>query len=115
MKKILTALLFVATATPTLAHHGGAHHGHHVRPGHHNHHFQHHRHHHYRHHNWVAPLIIGGVATYALTRPDPVIIRDQPVIIEQPVDVIPGTNCSPWRELQQPDGSVVRERTCYTR
>lgn len=29
--------------------------------------------------NWVAPAIIGGVVTYAITRPQP-----QPVIVQQP-------------------------------
>lgn len=41
-----------------------------------------HRHHH-GHHNrydWVAPLVIGGVVTYALTRPQPVIIQQPPVV-----------------------------------
>jgi hypothetical protein len=45
---------------------------------------QHHRH--YGHHhgghwgNWVAPAIIGGVVTYAITRP----VQPAPVIIQQP-------------------------------
>ena len=113
MKKILAGLLFTAMVAPAMAHHGGPHHGHHVRPGHHyNHHYNHHRRHWHHDHRWVAPLIIGGVATYALTRPAPGIIQETPVIVEQPIDVIPGTNCTPWRETQQPDGTIVRERTC---
>lgn len=119
MKNILVSLAFLAVTVPAFAHHGGSHHGHH--PGHHarpGHHFNHHHHHYHRRHwhhdhRWVAPLIIGGVATYALTRPDPVIIREQPVIVEQqPLDIVPGTNCTPWKEIQQPDGTIVRERTC---
>lgn len=44
-----------------------------------------HRHHynHYNHHsryNWVAPMIIGGVVTYALTHPQ----QPPPVVYQQP-------------------------------
>ncbi len=94
MKKLLLVLaLFVAV--PAIAQHHG------------------HRnfHHHYKHHghnnHWIAPLIVGGVVTYALTRPN-----QQPVIVEQPVYVQREAVCTAWKEIQQADGSVVRERTC---
>jgi len=79
-------------------------------------HYQH-RHfnnHHWHHnHGWVAPLIIGGAVTYALTRPNPIIV-DQPVIVQQvpqPVQV----QCTEWREVLQADGQIVKERTCVQR
>ena len=37
---------------------------------------------------WVAPLVIGGVVTYAITRP-------QPVIVQQPPIVYPNTQPQP--------------------
>lgn len=49
---------------------------------------------HYGHHsggwgyNWVAPAVIGGVVTYALTRP-PVVVQQQPVIVQQPYNYPP--------------------------
>lgn len=43
--------------------------------------------HHQGNHNWVAPMIIGGIITYALTRPvtpPPVVYQNNPVIVLQP-------------------------------
>lgn len=46
---------------------------------------RHHGHHHGAHRvDWIAPLVIGGVVTYALTRP-------QPVIVQQPQPVYPSS------------------------
>lgn len=60
MKKTILAVLF---GLASVAHaHGPSHHYHGGHWG-----------------NWVAPAIIGGVVTYAITRPQP-----QPVIIQQP-------------------------------
>ncbi len=113
MKKILASLVFLAMSAPVFAHHSGPHHGHHIRHGHHwNHH--HHQRHWHRDHRWVAPLVIGAGVTYLATRPAPIIVPE-PVIVEQPIEVTPSSNCSPWREVQQPDGTIVRERTCYSR
>ena len=66
---------------------------------------RHHGHHHGGHwSNWVAPAIIGGVVTYAITRPQP-----QPVIVQQqPINYPPApygyhyenildANCSCYR------------------
>lgn len=47
---------------------------------------RHHKHHGYHYHgghatyNWVAPMVIGGVVTYALTRPQqpPQVVYQQP-------------------------------------
>lgn len=66
MKKIILALLigFVSVAQA----HGPGYHGHHGS--------------HWG--NWVAPAIIGGVVTYAITRP-----VQQPVIVQQPINYPP--------------------------
>ena len=61
--------------------------------------------------NWVAPLVIGGAVTYALTRPAPVIV-EQPVVVQQVPQTINTIQCSEWREVMQADGTVVKERTC---
>ena len=73
------------------------------------------QHGHYGYHNhyhgggggwgWVAPALIGGAVVYAATRP--------PVVVQQVPVYTPVTTCSEWREVIQPDGRVVRERTCY--
>jgi hypothetical protein len=48
-------------------------------------------------------MVIGGVVGYGVAR------AQQPYYTEQ-VQVVP--QCSPWREIQQPDGTIVRERVC---
>ena len=76
---------------------------------------QHHHYSHYRggYNGWIAPIIIGGVIGYELNRPRvvyenyPVVVQQQPVIIQQPQQV-----CTEWKEIQQPDGKIYRERTC---
>jgi len=66
---------------------------------------------------WVAPAVIGGVVGYEIARPPvyapaPVVVQ-QPVIVEQPQVVQPAQqNCSPWTQIQNPDGSVTSTRTC---
>jgi hypothetical protein len=50
----------------------------------HNNHF-HNRHWHHNQGWWVAPAIIGGVTTYALTRP---YVIERPVIVQNPATVI---------------------------
>jgi len=64
---------------------------------------------HYSHDRWVAPLIIGGVIGYELnkSRTNTVIVQQPTVIIEQTME------CTPWKEIQQYDGTITRERTCY--
>ena len=65
---------------------------------------------------WVAPTIIGGVIGYEIARnqPQPVVVQ-QPVIVQQaPATVYYGQTqaCSEWIEIQQPDGTITRTRTC---
>ena len=73
-----------------------------------------HGHGHWRHGGggweWVVPAVIGGAVVYSVTRP-PVYAPPQPVIIQQP-PIIVQENCSPWTEIQNPDGTVTRTRTC---
>ncbi len=99
MKKLFITLALACATLPALAQHHG--HG-----------FRHHGHYHGHHHrgSWVAPLVIGGVISYALTRPEPVIAQ-QPIIIEQQ-PIIQNQNCGPWTEVQTSDGKIYRERTC---
>jgi hypothetical protein len=86
-------------------------------------------HRHYSHgNNWVAPLIIGGIAGALIARESqqqpPVIVQQQPQVIVQqppvfvqqyqpPVIVHREPICSEWREILTPDGRIYRERSCY--
>jgi len=95
MKKILIALsLFavVGTANAQWHHHGG----------------------YYGGGNWMAPLIIGGIAGAVIARESqPVIVQQQPVYVQpQSVYVQRQPVCTEWKEIQQPDGQIYRERTC---
>ena len=93
MKKLLTILLLTVSASAMA--HGPHYHG-------------------YWRHNggsawtWVAPAVVGGVIGYEIARPNP------PVIVNQaPPPVIYQTqNCSPWTQIQNPDGSITMTRTC---
>lgn len=93
MKKLLAIILFAVTLPVLAQHNHGYTHGH------------------WRHGGdgrwfWMAPLIIGGAVVYEATRP-PVVVQ-QPVIVQNP----PQPTCSPWTEIQNPDGTVTRTRTC---
>lgn len=59
---------------------------------------------------WMAPTIIGGVIGYEIARnQQPIIVQQQPpVIVQNP----PPKVCSPWTEIQNPDGTITRTRTC---
>ena len=98
MKKILISLALLMVTVPALAqhwNHGHRHHGH-AR--------------HYGHGGWIAPIIIGGVVGAAIAnRPaqaETVFVQRQPVIVQLQ------ENCTPWKEIQTPDGQTYRERTC---
>ena len=97
MKKLLTVLLLTVSATAFAQH---------------NHHW---RHHGYRHASpnigyWIAPLVIGGVVGAAIAKEN----QQPPVIVQQPQSVIIQRQpvCTEWKEIQQSDGQVYRERTC---
>ena len=61
----------------------------------------------------VVPLIIAGAIGYGISRsqqyPNPVIIQQPSVTVENNME------CSAWKETQQPDGTIKRERICYQR
>lgn len=58
---------------------------------------------------WVAPTIIGGVIGYEIARNQPpVVVQQPPVIVQNPTPKV----CSPWTEIQNPDGTITRTRTC---
>ena len=92
MKRLLLALLLI-TSTAAMAHgpHGYWHHGGDSRWF------------------WMAPMVVGGAVVYEATRP-PVIVQ-QPVVIQQN-QVYTDTNCSPWTQIQNPDGTTTMTRTC---
>lgn len=105
LNKILLGTIMLASSGVALAHHGrGHHHGH--------------FHHHHRpiivHKDWVAPLVLGGIAGAIIVRE-----ANRPVIVEQPpVQVIPRATiveCTEWKEIMNSDGQVYKERTCTQR
>jgi len=61
---------------------------------------------------WVAPAVIGGVIVYETTRPPVYVSPPPPVVIQQQPVVVQGQNCSPWTQVQNPDGTVTTTRTC---
>ena len=60
---------------------------------------------------WVAPVIIGGVIGYELSKAN----NNNTEVIQQPSVVVEQTTmeCSPWKEIQTPEGKIYKERTCY--
>lgn len=66
--------------------------------------------------NWVAPLILGGIAGAVIAnsrQADTVVVQQPPVVVQNPpVYVQRQTVCTEWKEIQQPDGTIYRERTC---
>lgn len=99
MKRILAAVLLSLVSLSTVAQH--RHHNHHYRPSH-------------SHGHWVAPLIIGGVVGYAITRNNEPVVVQQPPVVVQPPAVMPAPvpYCTAWTEVLQHDGTILRQRTC---
>lgn len=97
MKKIILATLLATASVSAMAqhwNHGHRHHGH-AR--------------YYGHSGWVAPLIIGGVVGAAIAnRP----AQAETIIVQQQPIYVPQESCTPWKEIQTPDGKIYRERTC---
>ena len=95
MKKLL-AILLIASSASAMAHQHG--YWRHSGPD--------------RGWNWVAPAVIGGVIGYEISRP-PVYVQPQPpVVIQQQPVIVQGQNCSPWTQIQNPDGTITTTRTC---
>lgn len=98
MKKLILALLILTSSTAFADVSRGHYDGRHFTHG-------HWKHSHNGRWEWVVPVVIGGVIVYQATRPpQPIVIQQDTVIIEP--------NCSPWTEIQNPDGSITRTRTC---
>lgn len=105
MKKVLAILALALTAVPVMAQaHGyGGHHGGH-----------------WRYHpsygwGWTVPVLVGGaVIGYEISRSQqpPVIVQQQPVIVQSPTQPPNMQSCSPWLDTQNPDGTITRTRTC---
>lgn len=99
MKKLLISLVLLMAIPAFAQHWRHGHHGHRGHPV------------YYGHGGWVAPLIIGGVVGAAIAnrpaqaQPDTIIVQQQPVYVPQ-------ESCTPWKEVQTPDGRIYRERTC---
>jgi hypothetical protein len=96
MKKILITLLLLASTSSFAQHHHGHHHGYGFRP-----------------YSWIGPTIIGGVIGYEIARQQPIIIQQPTIVQQQPVIIQQSPQvCTDWKEIQQPDGRIYRERTC---
>ena len=64
--------------------------------------------------DWVAPLIIGGIAGAVIAnanQPQPVVVQREQVIVQSQ----PQTICTAWKEILMSDGQIYRERNCYQR
>ena len=78
--------------------------------------YPHHNHRHggWGYNGWIAPVIVSGVIGYEIAR------SQSPVIVQQPVIVQPvpapyygqSQQCTVWTEIQNPDGTITRTRTC---
>jgi len=101
MKKFVTLILLASSLSAQ------------AQPG-----FRYHHHHGYYpgyNYGWVAPTIIGGMIGYEMARNYPPVVVQQPVIVQQaPATVYYGQTqaCTEWIEIQQPDGTITRTRTC---
>jgi hypothetical protein len=108
MKKLLALLLLTLSASAMAQHHGGGGHGYgrgHIHGS--------------RGYSagwgwgYSVPTVIGGLMVYEALRqpvyvqPNPVVIQEQPVYMQS---VNP--TCTPWTEVQNPDGSMSKTRTC---
>jgi len=66
--------------------------------------------------NWVAPLIIGGFAAAIIADANKRAVEEQRQVIivqQEPMITTPLVNCTAWKEIQNGDGTIYRERTCY--
>jgi hypothetical protein len=103
MKKLLAILVLAVSAVPAYAQHG--------------HHFSPHSGYHRGFNSWFVPALIGAGAVYIATRPEPVVVQQPQVVLQQPPVVLQqpgyGQRCTPWTEIQNPDGTITRQRQCY--
>jgi len=91
MKKLIALSLLTLAVSAQAQHHGHGHRG-----------------------NWIAPMVIGGVVGYAVTRNyyEPVYnygyVPPPTVVVQPPAR----SACTPWTETQHADGTITRTRTC---
>ena len=66
----------------------------------------------HRHHDWVAPAIVAGIGTAIII--DNMNRRNDrgPVVVEEVIVPSSRVVCTDWREVQEEDGRVYRERFC---
>ena len=102
MKRLITIILLTLSMSAMAQHRPYPHHGH----GH-------------RHYvgsgNWVPVLIGGAIVGAAIANSrEAVVLQPQPTVVYQqtPVYVQRQTVCTEWKEIQTPDGTIYRERTC---
>jgi hypothetical protein len=100
MKKLFITLVLACATLPAMAQHwhGLRHHGHrHGGPG---------------IGWWVAPVIVGAIG-YELGKQQTVVVQQPPVVVQNPPVVVQRQSvCTEWKEIQNPDGTIYRERTC---
>lgn len=72
MKYLLAIILFTFAFGATAQHHGYR--------------YNHHYHHSHSGSNWIAPMVIGGLVTYAITRPQQL---PPPAVVYQPTALPP--------------------------
>ena len=63
--------------------------------------------------HWMIPAAVGGIIVYEATRPPAPIVVQQPPVVQQLPPPVQGQNCSPWTQIQNPDGTITSTRTCY--
>lgn len=98
MKKIVAIFLLTFFSATAFAQHGHRGHGKH-------------HHGHWRHHGghwqWVVPTIVAGAVVYSVVksqeRPQETVVVEKQVVM---------SNCSPWTEIENEDGTITRTRTC---
>ncbi len=100
MKRLIALILLTLSVSAMAQHRSYPHHGHWHRggPG-----------------NWVPVLIGGAIVGAAIANNrEAVVLQPQPTIVYQypPVYVQRQAVCTEWKEIQNPDGIIYRERTC---
>ena len=100
MKKLIALILLTVSVSVMAQHH------------------HHHRHGGWGYNGWIAPVIVSGVIGYEIARhQSPPVIVQQPVVVQSvPVTPYYGQSqmqtCTAWIEVQMPDGTITRTRTC---
>ena len=71
----------------------------------------------YRDSNWVGPLVGGVLLGAIIADANKRAIEEQQrsviIVQQEPIITTPQVNCTAWKEIQNGDGTIYRERTCY--